>query len=392
MGNTYKSVYHLKGNDDMLKKDNSEESKLKQIATFTQSTLRGKNLCIFIGSGCSLNEIPLMGTTMQTILKNPKNDKIIEYVDIFAGTGASKEFTNIEAFLNWLTSGVKFEKDQSKVDEIQTVIDEVKAELIATIIPISHDYYRKSKTLSNYINFYERVFSKRMVQDEKVSIFTTNYDLFNEYALSEIGIRYTTGFTTNILSTFDINQFRYRFVDNVNRYKDKWSPEGKEANLFKLHGSINWTQDNSGNLTETHDSSKKVIIYPTELKNEETSKSPYAILFREFANQLQKPNTTLIVLGYGFPDEHINDVIAQNLKNDDFNLVVYSDIDEENVKKFYEGNSSKQNFHLIGGDVKIEGKTPKLHYFEMVSELLLNFSDDNQGDNNTSEVVVGEEK
>ena len=38
--------------------------------------------------------------------------------------------------------------------------------------------------------------------------------------------------------------------------------------------------------------------------------------------KLQSPNTTLIILGYGFGDEHINNLIAQSLINEDFNLII----------------------------------------------------------------------
>ena len=38
--------------------------------------------------------------------------------------------------------------------------------------------------------------------------------------------------------------------------------------------------------------------------------------------KLQSSNTTLIILGYGFGDEHINNLIAQSLINEDFNLII----------------------------------------------------------------------
>lgn len=364
-------IYHFKGNINLLNEDKDEDLNIESISNLVALAMRSKNLCLFLGSGCSLNEIPLLGNTMREILSNPDNEDIAAYVDKFDGLDASKKFRDIEMFLNWLTNGLNFEKDESSRIEIQNILDKTKLELIKTIKTINDQCYIESKTLSNYVSFYNKVFSKRTINDEKISIFTTNYDLFNEYALSYTGIRYTTGFTTDILSSFDINQFKYRFVDDTNRYKDKWHPEGKEANLYKLHGSISWTLDKLGNLTESNKENNKVIIYPTELKDTETSKSPFSILFREFANQLQKPSTTLIVIGYGFPDRHINDVIAQNLKNDDFNLIVFSDIKESNVNKFYNDNSHRKNIHLIGGDLEFDGKTQKLHYFEVINNTIL---------------------
>ncbi|MEF2985638.1 SIR2 family protein, partial [Pseudomonas aeruginosa] len=79
-------------------------------------------------------------------------------------------------------------------------------------------------------------------------IFTTNYDLFNEYALENNNIIYSTGIQNTILKKFDINQFKYRVVDDTNRYKEKWQPVSKEANLYKIHGSINWKSNEEGDL------------------------------------------------------------------------------------------------------------------------------------------------
>ncbi len=53
----------------------------------------------------------------------------------------------------------------------------------------------------------------------------------------------------------------------------------------------------------------------------------------------------MIVIGYGFLDEHINNIIAQNLKNQDFNL------------------------HIIGGSLsEIEQKA---HYFQFIVDNFL---------------------
>ncbi|MBU7127556.1 SIR2 family protein, partial [Staphylococcus aureus] len=144
---------------------------------------------------------------------------------------------------------------------------------------------------------------------------------FNEYALENNNIIYSTGIQNTILKKFDINQFKYRVVDDTNRYKEKWQPVSKEANLYKIHGSINWKSNEEGELQQIdfNDEDDQVVIYPTMLKHKETAQAPYSELFREFSNCLQIKDTTLIIIGYGFPDEHINNIIAQNLKNQDFN-------------------------------------------------------------------------
>lgn len=76
----------------------------------------------------------------------------------------------------------------------------------------------------------------------------------------------------------------------------------------------------------------------------------------------------MIVIGYGFPDEHINNIIAQNLKNQDFNLIIFGDVEEVNVKKFYD-NFKNFNLHIIGGSLsEIEQKA---HYFQFIVDNFL---------------------
>ena len=87
---------------------------------------------------------------------------------------------------------------------------------------------------------------------------------------------------------------------------------------------------------------------------------------------LQKPNSVLIVLGFGFPDEHINQLIEQALNNEDFILLIFGDDEETNITSFYNRNKMKPNIHLIGGNYRDELKKGKLHYFEnIIQEFLI---------------------
>ena len=204
---------------------------------------------------------------------------------------------------------------------------------------------------------------------------TTNYDLFNEYSLESNRIVYSTGFENTLYRNFNVNSFKQRVVDDTNRYKDVWQPTSKEANLLKIHGSINWTSDESGQLIQKNlfkQSDEEIIIYPTMLKHRQTAQAPYSELFREFANVLQVPNTVLIVMGYGFPDEHINNIISQNLKHQDFTLIVLGNKSENNMKKFFDEFKTQDGFHLIGGDTSCDGV--KAHYFNYIVEKIINYT------------------
>ncbi|MEB7811339.1 SIR2 family protein [Staphylococcus xylosus] len=420
-------IYHLNKDKDVLTDLTSNEKK-EQVATFINKHLSANNLTIFIGSGCSTGAVPLMSTTMKNILE--ENESVLNYVKKFLNSKGIKEFikyveerenekiqekerkalhtimdqleaenfknleeysgwldtqdseykeeilnfldcyylnySNIEELLNWIQNGLHYDNNNGDLKDVFTTL---KSEFIKTIPKVGDKEY-STETYEIYKDFYRYVFDKRTEQKSKVSIFTTNYDLFNEYALENNNIIYSTGIQNTILKKFDINQFKYRVVDDTNRYKEKWQPVSKEANLYKIHGSINWKSNEEGELQQIdfNDEDDQVVIYPTMLKHKETAQAPYSELFREFSNCLQIKDTTLIIIGYGFPDEHINNIIAQNLKNQDFNLIIFGDVKEENVKNFYD-NFKNFNLHIIGGN--LNGIEQKAHYFQFIVDNFL---------------------
>lgn len=423
--NVIGKIYHYENNEDILEglDENQQIIKLKE---FINKHFVSKNLVIFIGSGCSSGAIPLMSKTMSDILEKHKNvykkvkefinakdldyltkglqsckkwltddeskkvDDLLKEIESRNGTIAKflngqsneykdliekhiyKSFSDIESLLNWLQSGLSFQPNNKNLKE---VIRTLKSEFLKTIPALDDDKYKDNETINTYNKFYQSVFKYRTELSNKINIVTTNYDLFNEYSLESNRIVYSTGFENNLYRNFNVNSFKQRVVDDTNRYKDVWQPTSKEANLLKIHGSINWTSDESGQLIQKDlfkQSDEEIIIYPTMLKHRQTAQAPYSELFREFANVLQVPNTVLIVMGYGFPDEHINNIISQNLKHQDFTLIVFGNESEDNMKKFFDEFKTQDGFHLIGGDTSCDGM--KAHYFNYIVDKIINYA------------------
>lgn len=423
--NVIGKIYHYENNEDILEglDENQQIIKLKE---FINKHFVSKNLVIFIGSGCSSGAIPLMSKTMSDILEKHKNvykkvkefinakdldyltkglqsckkwltddeskkvDDLLKEIKSRNGTIAKflngqpneykdliekhiyKSFSDIESLLNWLQSGLSFQPNNKNLKE---VIRTLKSEFLKTIPALDDDKYKDNETINTYNKFYQSVFKYRTELSNKINIVTTNYDLFNEYSLESNRIVYSTGFENNLYRNFNVNSFKQRVVDDTNRYKDVWQPTSKEANLLKIHGSINWTSDESGQLIQKDlfkQSDEEIIIYPTMLKHRQTAQAPYSELFREFANVLQVPNTVLIVMGYGFPDEHINNIISQNLKHQDFTLIVFGNESEDNMKKFFDEFKTQDGFHLIGGDTSCDGV--KAHYFNYIVDEIINYA------------------
>ncbi|MGG4043089.1 SIR2 family protein [Bacillus smithii] len=330
---------------------------IEMIKMRMQKYFMSTNLSIFIGSGCSCSSIPLMGNTFKKIKVELEDKHLLgEYLD--------ENNNNIEKCLDWLVSGLQFLKeDNDKFSSYHALYYTILSKLKESIINL--DPTKSELTLRDYCDFLNFIFSLRKgTQFQPLNIFTTNYDLFIEKALEKVKIHFINGFNGVINREFDPSMFRIRYVDDENRYKDKWDPISRFCRLYKLHGSINWFLEDDRIIEkigyDRTEDKRNTVIYPTVNKHMQSLQTPFSELFREFSLQLQKSNMTLIVMGYGFPDEHINQLMQQALSNETFSLIVLGDIREEGLKNFYIKNHEKQNLHIIGGDT-LDGQM--VHYF-----------------------------
>lgn len=81
---------------------------------------------------------------------------------------------------------------------------------------------------------------------------------------------------------------------------------------FKLHGSSNWRDPNSGNLLVLGGNKPGII-----------SKNPLLAFYHtEFETRLSQPNTRLMVIGCSFTDHHINKTIINAAKTGSLKLFI----------------------------------------------------------------------
>jgi hypothetical protein len=85
--------------------------------------------------------------------------------------------------------------------------------------------------------------------------------------------------------------------------------------LWKLHGSINWLLEERENsravvrLGMPVDSGKAAAIYPSDEKYDDSRRVPFVVLMDRFRHALAMPETSTIICGYSFSDQHLNDII-----------------------------------------------------------------------------------
>jgi len=219
-----------------------------------------------------------------------------------------------------------------------------------TVLTLYQDFYRKL------------VFRDRSLP--RPWVFTTNYDTFNETAMDRLGLPYCNGFSGTVERRFNPAVFRYALAEQLDISSRKWTAVDGFVYLCKLHGSITWTEDEHGLFaireTQVPDPTGQVMIYPTPAKQNSSLGSPYADLFREFQSRIVREQSVLFTLGFGFGDEHINNIIYQALTIPTFRLVVFaSPTSGGEIAKLRALGDPR--VWIIGGDLPGGGKA---HYFD----------------------------
>ena len=142
-------------------------------------------------------------------------------------------------------------------------------------------------------------------RENPIEVFTTNYDLLMEQAFEDSRVPYFDGFAGVRKPFFDLRAMEEDMLP------PRW------ARLWKLHGSINWYHVSGRGVfrSATQEAGSKRVIHPSHLKYEESRRMPYLAMIDRLRAFLKQPTATIIVCGYSFRDEHLNEVIVQGLEN-----------------------------------------------------------------------------
>ncbi len=170
------------------------------------------------------------------------------------------------------------------------------------------------KLLPPYRNSYNRFASwiGGIHRDSPAEIFTPNYDLLLEQALEQNLLPHFDGFVGSREPWFDLASIEHDTIPA------RWT------RLWKLHGSINWEKIeetvNGNKITRvvrvTREAENgKVMIFPSHLKFDQSRRMPYlAMLDRLRAFFQGKDAPRLVVCGYSFLDDHLNEVLLDGLR------------------------------------------------------------------------------
>lgn len=205
-------------------------------------------------------------------------------------------------------------------------------------------------------------FASRSATRERLNIFTPNYDRVIEFGAELAGIHLIDRFQGTISPIFRSSRLKLDLHYNPPGIRGEPRYLEGVSYITKLHGSVDWIYKDgyvrriavpygASDISKYSDENDVLMIYPNSSKDRETSEYPYVELFRDFAASICRPNSTLVVYGYSFGDEHINRVISDMLSIPSTHLVIISyDDNSGRVFRFYESVKRPAQISLLVGN------------------------------------------
>lgn len=148
----------------------------------------------------------------------------------------------------------------------------------------------------------------RLGRAKAIELFTTNYDTLFERALEDERLLVFDGFVGS----------RTPFFSAASVSRQASMPGATWTRLWKIHGSTNWSvrsfADGSERIVRGVETNSGELIFPSLHKYDESRKQPYAAILDHLGRLLDDPSgSLLVVLGYSFGDQHINEIVFDAL-------------------------------------------------------------------------------
>lgn len=283
-----------------------------------------RNIAVLSAAGTSMENGTHGGKTRTELWKSYE-DEINKIANVFTSTdGPLKDKCtqilqdkNIEDFLSFTIlyeklNGEILDKDDSKNLRIKL------ENKIATACELDLD-----ETNQHHQDFIRKL-TARKPSEPRLQLYTTNYDTLFEQAARRMNYVIIDGFSLSYPRIFNGTNFDFDIVFREHtRIKQEESFVPNVFQLFKLHGSIDWEKNTKGQILQKEKSDNPCIIYPASEKYESSYDQPYFEMMSHFQQTLRKENTLLIIVGFGFKDKHIQNVIKEaSLQNHNLHILI----------------------------------------------------------------------
>lgn len=304
--------------------------------------IRLENVGILLGAGASKGVGGMVMSDVWALLETDYPNEVTFLRK--NGFLNAQETGNVETLLDKLEisilDGERTKANLSDVLAARHALRKVilRAALLEDDLWLSPDKAILNPKLTSHIRLVSRLAGNRQPGQAAPWAFTTNYDLALEWSAEALGLHCINGFSGTHDRAFRPSSFDLGMRNIQTRGEARFGT----YNLYlgKLHGSLTWVPNNAGGVCEIPCISAKplideflssnhaedwpgLMIFPGASKFVQTTAFVYGEVIRRFTEFLSRPNTCLIVNGYGFTDDHINRLIVSALQNPTLQLVIY---------------------------------------------------------------------
>jgi SIR2-like domain len=289
-----------------------------------------KRPLIIVGSGLSISMgIPGMGKLLDhleeklpTILEEKENIEWSESLELIRELG--------------------FEEGLLKKNISSNLLLHIIEETAKLIEIYDNEFHEKLHTLSVLDYPFAKLLNHLLISlppdKPNIDVITTNYDHLVEYACDLIQCDCCTGFKGGKLQFFkpdNLKENLFRRVKTTQKKKSGFEYRmTSKVRLLKPHGSLNWQKINEQTI-HSHKlikNSNRVIITPGSTKFEASLTDYVMNSHRELANECLRNTESVIILGYGFNDSHLQTVLTERLK-EGLDCLILTRTLSENAKK-----------------------------------------------------------
>lgn len=317
--------------------DSAEEQKLiagakstkDELKSFLLSSLQMQHVVVLAGSGTSLGPItkgPAMWDLWDyCVNSNPgkgseRRVMTDAAVKVIAEVGfeVASENENIEALLSRCEAVLQVKTNPDVVAFVTASKMIILDKCTVFLDPSDEKQLAAHRTLLHRL-------SRRRVRDSRLKLFTTNYDVCFETAASRQGLVALDGFSFTQPRNFDPRFFLYDIVRRPTTGDEVGTPLEGVFHLYKLHGSVNWSKagEQGIEITDRPKPEAACLIYPAKGKYQQSYAQPHLELVSQYFSVLREPNTCLIVVGFGFNDDHLSEpILAAVRTNPHLRLII----------------------------------------------------------------------
>jgi hypothetical protein len=260
---------------------------------------RSRHVCVFVGAGASRAcGLPDVSGLQAQVVDGLVGDQRTAFEQQLMNHTLEQALSRLRRIAALLEGG------RNRVDELTgeqaSALDREVCRLIIAALDI------RSADLSPMLRL--SAWAARADYHLPVELFTVNYDLLIETALEALGVPYFDGFVGALRA-----RFRTELVEATPGEASDWLPAFL-VRLWKLHGSVHWAWEGGSRpevvrLGAAVTDNEPAAIYPSDAKYDESRRVPFVVLQDRFRRALHHQETLMLITGYSFGDEHLNEIL-----------------------------------------------------------------------------------